>query len=411
MKKFIFILIGVCGFAAFQGQKSLNANGTFLNMKQCVGLLASDVLEGRMTGSGGELMAANFIADQMKLAGLTPKGDSSWFQFFEGHVSGPHGSGDGATLKGMNVIGYLDQHATKTIVIGAHYDHLGMGDENSLWTGEKSVHNGADDNASGVAMMLHLADYVSKHRQQLTQNNYLFIAFSGEEKGLWGSNYYVKHPTIPLGQMNYMINMDMVGRLNQEQSLAINGSGTSPQWSHIFDQIKWDGIKPIYSESGVGPSDQTSFYLADIPAIHFFTGQHEDYHKPTDDAEKINYRGMDKVADIIEQVLVITNQSEKLAFTKTKEQTPSNQDFKVTLGVMPDYMYNGPGLRIDGTKEGRPGSKAGLQKGDIILSIGEFAVGDIYEYMEALGKFEKGQSTKMKVKRGEKEIELPVTWE
>ena len=179
-------------------------------------------------------------------------------------------------------MGFIDNHADRAIVIGAHYDHLGYGDEGSLYRGdEKAIHNGADDNASGVAVMLNL---VNKLKEANTGNNYLFMAFSGEEMGLLGSNYFVKNATISTDDINYMINMDMVGRLNADSTLAVYGVGTSPYFKQVL-MASNSAFKIIENASGVGPSDHTSFYLSDIPVLHFFTGQHEDYHKPSDDSE------------------------------------------------------------------------------------------------------------------------------
>ncbi len=388
-----------------------------------VAALANDFMEGRGTGTAGEQKAAEYIVRDFSKYKLEPKGDSSWYQRF---TFVPHGAaqihhkGDTASLgmalvkeiTGRNVIGFIDNKAATTLVIGAHYDHLGMGDENSLWTGPKAIHNGADDNASGVSVMLELAHWLSKRPKETRGHNYLFIGFSGEEKGLLGSNHFTKNPTIPLQNIAYMINMDMVGRLNKERSLAINGVGTSPSWMPVINGISVDSLVIVTSESGMGASDHTSFYLSDIPAVHFFTGQHEDYHKPSDDFEgKINVKGMASVTNYIQHVIVAMDDEVKPAFTKTKDASPSASDFKVTLGVMPDYLYSGKGLRIDGCKDGKPGAKAGLMKGDTIMKLGDFDIEDIYGYMEALGKFEKGQSTTMMVEREGKQIELKVTWE
>jgi hypothetical protein len=391
-------------------------------MKADMEFLASDALEGRGTGSEGERKAALFIIDRFNELGLQAKGDSGWFQKFT-YV--PHGGmqkhqvGDSTKMGmqlvkeivGHNVIGYLDFGKENTIIIGAHYDHLGYGDENSLWTGGRAIHNGADDNASGVTVMLELARYLSQDPKSPRENNYLFIGFSGEEKGLWGSNYFTKNPTIDLKKADYMINMDMVGRLNAEKTISINGVGTSPIWKKTLKKIKVDGIKIVTTESGVGPSDHTSFYLTDIPAIHFFTGQHEDYHKPTDDADKINYAGMESVTRYIEELLNRLNGKGNIAFTKTVDDQKQAADFKVTLGVIPDYLYSGKGMRIDGAKEGRPGFKAGLKKGDIILQLGDTKIDDIYAYMGALGKYGKGDSTRIVIEREGKEMTLQVTFE
>jgi hypothetical protein len=286
-----------------------------------------------------------------------------------------------------------------------------MGEENSLWTGDPAIHNGADDNASGVAALLEIAYEITTNPAKYNGNNYLFIAFSGEERGLWGSNYFCKNPTIDLKTVTYMLNMDMVGRLNSEKKLAINGTGTSPTWNEVLQGLATE-VSIITSESGVGPSDHTSFYNVDIPVLHFFTGQHEDYHKPSDDVDKINLEGEMLVIQYIERLISTLNSKEKLAFTRTKdESTTKASNFKVTLGVIPDYLYDGEGMRLDGTKEGRPAEKAGLIKGDIVLKIGDYSVSDMQTYMDALSKFEKGQTTPVLIKRNGEEMTFMVLWE
>ncbi|MEO8086305.1 MAG: M28 family peptidase [Bacteroidota bacterium] len=312
--------------------------------------------------------------------------------------------------KGHNVIGFIDKKAATTIVIGAHYDHLGMGSEGSLYRGEPAVHNGADDNASGTAALIELARMLSGNTDN--KNNYLLMAFSGEEKGLLGSNYFIKHPTIDLHKVNYMINMDMLGRLKPDEPvLIINGVGTSTAWRTAIDTTGMMGLRIKTSESGVGPSDQTSFYLDSIPAIHFFSGTHSDYHKPSDDEPLINYDGEVKIVRIIKTVVDKLNNSGKINYLKTKDD--SNEDaprFKVTLGVVPDYAFEGEGMRIDGVSDGRPAAKAGLLKGDIVIQLGEHKVTDMMTYMKALGKFSKGETTKVKVKRGSETVERDITF-
>ncbi|MFI5219038.1 MAG: M28 family peptidase [Bacteroidia bacterium] len=311
---------------------------------------------------------------------------------------------------GHNVIGYLDNNAAATIVIGAHFDHLGYGDDGSLYRGEPAIHNGADDNASGSAALIELARTLKNSTDK--SNNYLFIAFSGEEKGLLGSNYFVKHPTIDLKTVNYMMNMDMVGRLKKdERTLQVLGAGTSPAWKEVIEKINIDSVKIKESESGVGPSDHTSFYLSDIPVLHFFTGSHPDYHKPSDDEDKINYQGEISVMKIILSIIHQLNGKEKLAFTKTKDSDNSETPrFKVTLGVVPDYAFEGEGMRIDGVSDGKPASKAGLKAGDIVIQLGENKVLDMMSYMKALGKFEKGDTATVKVKRGNETVDAQVTF-
>lgn len=313
---------------------------------------------------------------------------------------------------GNNVVGYLDNGAATTIVIGAHFDHLGYGqDGNSmLRTGEKLIHNGADDNASGTAALIELARYLKQSKNK--KSNFLFLAFSGEELGLNGSKYYTEHPTLPLASVNYMINMDMVGRLNDSsKALTIGGYGTSPSWSQLINSVsnkKYFSIK--YDSSGSGPSDHTSFYRKDIPVLFFFTGLHSDYHKPTDDYDKINYKGEWQILKLIEAIIEQSSKTGKLAFTKTREiQSTSNTRLgSATMGIMPDYTYSGTGVRVDGVSENRPAAKAGLKAGDIIIQLGDFNTHSMEAYMQALSKFKKGDKTRVKFKRGTETLEAAV---
>jgi aminopeptidase YwaD len=314
---------------------------------------------------------------------------------------------------GRNIIGYLDNGAARTVILGAHYDHLGYGEDNNsmLRTGEKAIHNGADDNASGTAALIELARILKNTKQK--NNNYLFIAFSAEELGLNGSKFFTEHPTIDFTKVNYMINMDMVGRLNDSsQTVTIGGYGTSPQWGTLIDpNNKKNPFVIRIDSSGTGPSDHTSFYRKDLPVLFFFTGLHTDYHKPGDDADKINYTGETKIINYISSIVlspITTNQ--KLAFTKTRETqtTSSLRSGSVTMGVMPDYTYSGTGLRCDGVTDGRPAQKAGLKAGDIILKVGDHNISSMDSYMQMLGKFQKGDKAKVKFKRGNEEMETEV---
>jgi aminopeptidase YwaD len=311
---------------------------------------------------------------------------------------------------GHNVIGWIDNRAENTIVIGAHYDHLGMGEDGSLYRGNPLVHNGADDNASGVAAMIELARLLKN--SSLKNNNYMFIAFSGEEKGLLGSNAFVRNPTQPLESINYMLNMDMVGRLKRDSTvLIINGAGTSDAWKITFNYIAVPGMKIHTTESGVGPSDHTSFYLKDIPVLHFFSGTHRDYHKPSDDERLINYDGVVQIMDYMYQLMSKLDDKGKLQFVKTKDDTNENAPrFKVTLGVIPDYSFEGRGMRIDGVSDGKPAFNAGMKSGDVVIKIGDLKVEDMGTYMKALGAFEKGQKAKVIILRGGQEQEVEVTF-
>ena len=371
--------------------------------------LSSDYLQGRETGTEGERLAAQYIATRFEELGLEPRGDkATFFQEFSAVVkSNPHAAA-GETRTARNVVGFIDNKAPQTVVIGAHYDHLGHGISGSLYTGEPAIHNGADDNASGVAGLFCIAKALKE--KKLKKNNYLFIAFSGEELGLFGSKYFVEHPTLEWGKINYMLNMDMIGRL--DSVLVVSGTGTSPAWEEALLSIPRDGFTVKKTQSGMGPSDHASFYLNDRPVLHFFTGQHGDYHKPSDDSELVNYAGMEKVTRYMLQLIAAVDRKGRLEFTKTKDEQEGRQaaQFKVSLGVMPDYVYQGEGLRIDGVTDGRPAQVAGLQKGDILIQMGELPIKDIYDYMEGLAKFEKGQTTKVVLLRGGERVEKEVTF-
>jgi hypothetical protein len=314
---------------------------------------------------------------------------------------------------GRNVVGYIDNGAERTVIIGAHYDHLGYGEDNNsmLRTGEKQIHNGADDNASGTAALIELARVLKNAKQK--NNNYLFIAFSAEELGLNGSKYFTEHSTIDFGKVNYMINMDMVGRLNDSSNtVTIGGYGTSPQWSTLINvSDKKNPFTIRIDSSGTGPSDHTSFYRKDIPVLFFFTGLHTDYHKPSDDFDKINYIGETRIINYISGIVLSpVSAGQKLAFTKTRETqtTSSMRSGGVTMGIMPDYTFSGAGVRCDGVTDGRPAQKAGLKAGDVIVKIGDHTVSSMESYMQTLGKFQKGEKAKVKFKRGNEEMETEV---
>ncbi len=321
---------------------------------------------------------------------------------------------------GRNVIGYIDNKAATTVILGAHYDHLGYGEDGNsmIRTGEKNIHNGADDNASGTAALIELARKLKTSKA--ISNNYLFIAFSGEELGLFGSKYFTENPTIDLKTANYMINMDMVGRLNDSSKvLTIGGYGTSPEWATVISKDYFDSPNAIkktapaltikIDSSGTGPSDHTSFYRKDIPVLFYFTGLHTDYHKPSDDADKINYAGEKVIIEHIINLIESLNKKGKLAFLKTREtQTSTNARFSVSMGIMPDYTYSGTGVRADGVTDGKPAQKAGLKAGDVIILLGDNNISSLENYMQALGKFKKGEKTKVKFKRGNETLEATV---
>lgn len=301
-------------------------------------------------------------------------------------------------LDAVNIVGQIDNGAEYTVVIGAHYDHLGWGDEGSLHKGEPAIHNGADDNASGTAGVIELARWLKALPSP--NHNYLFVCFSAEEMGLLGSNYFVKNLRLPTQNISYMINMDMIGRLSEDKGLAISGVGTSPAFADLAEKHACFEYPVKTSASGTGPSDHTSFYNQQVPVLHFFTGTHADYHKPTDDFEFINLEGTQRVLEHIAFWIAALEETPRLEFTPTKDASSDKAPrFSVTLGVVPDYLFSGEGMRIDGVTEGKPASKAGLKTGDVVLQIGDHKVVDMMSYMNALSAFKAGDHAELTYER------------
>lgn len=305
-----------------------------------------------------------------------------------------------------NIIGYIDNHAATTVILGAHYDHLGYGeDKNALDTGH-IIHNGADDNASGTAALIELTKILVKTSPK--NNNYLIIHFSAEELGLFGSKHWLDDPTIKITP-NYMLNMDMIGRYDTSHKLTIGGYGTSPTWGEYFTTLNNPQILIKFDSSGSGPSDHASFYRKDMPVLFFFTGSHPDYHKATDAWDKINYDGEKNIVQMIHQLIIANDGNGKLVFTKTREQAGGRSTkFKVSLGVIPDYGYSGTGMRIDGVSPGKLAERIGLQAGDVLLQLGDIKFVDVQSYMGVLGKFEKGDKTKLRILRGKEEKSFDI---
>jgi hypothetical protein len=304
-----------------------------------------------------------------------------------------------------NVIGFINNNATNTVVLGAHYDHLGYGEDKNALDTFHSIHNGADDNASGSAALLELARLL-KH-SNYKNNNYLIIHFSGEELGLIGSKHWLEEPTINISK-NYMINMDMVGRYDTAHKLNIGGFGTSPVWGEVLPTLSTSLITK-FDSTGSGPSDHASFYRKDIPVLFFFTGSHSDYHKVSDDFEKINYDGEADIVKYIYSIVAATDEKGKLNFTKTVEPAMGKSSkFTVSLGVIPDYGFSGTGVKIDGVSGGKLAERIGLQAGDVLLQLGEYKFTDVISYMQTLGKFKKGDKTTLQIKRKDEVKEFEI---
>lgn len=320
------------------------------------------------------------------------------------------------TRTGHNVAGFINNNAAATVVLGAHFDHLGLGEDGgSLQPNAREVHNGADDNASGTAALLELARLLKTAGPK--QYNYLLLAFSGEELGLFGSKYFTEHPTVDLSSVHFMINMDMVGRLNPAApTLTVGGYGTSPAWGEAFAKsgkkgLYKTGLAVRFDSSGAGPSDHTSFYRKNIPVLFYFSGLHTDYHKPSDDADKIAYEGMMHVVKHIRSLIIHQSGKAKPLFTPTREvQMGAATAFKVTLGIMPDYTFSGKGVRVEGITDNRPAQKAGIKAGDIIVQMGDIETSSMEQYMQALGRFEKGQKTTVYFLRNKEKYNVEVVF-
>ncbi len=315
--------------------------------------------------------------------------------------------------KTANVIGYLPgsdpQLREEVVIIGAHYDHLGLGGEGSRARRPYgAIHYGADDNASGTAGVLELAEYFAS-RQPRPARSLLFIAFSGEEMGLLGSSFYVKSPVIPLEKTAAMINFDMIGRLRRGRLVTI-GTGSSPIWKPLLQKANNPlGLRLVESESGFGASDQTPFYSKGIPVLFFFTGSHAEYHTPEDTWETINADGERKVLELAVRVVeAVANHPERPAFTRVPSTERMPGAFRVYLGTIPDYSEEVVGVRLTGVREGSPAEKAGLREGDIIVQVGGREIRNVYDYTYALADLEPGQPVTIVVVRGGKRVTLTV---
>lgn len=313
------------------------------------------------------------------------------------------------TRQTANIVGVLEGNdpllKDEVIIIGAHYDHLGRGGEHSLAPDRiGEVHNGADDNASGVAGLLELAQALAADRSAL-RRSVLFIAFSAEEVGLLGSTHYVKHPIYPLERTIAMLNFDMIGRL-RESGLIIYGVGTSPFWTAAIERANDTVRLPItFREDGVGPSDHTSFYLKDIPVLHFFTGVHDDYHRPSDDAEKIHAEGAARIVTLAHAIVrELDRRPERPAFARVREERRevAASGFRVYIGTIPDYAESTEGVKIAGVRPGSPAERAGLHVGDVIRRVGRREIRNVYDYTSALQELKEGEEVEFVVlRRGE----------
>lgn len=394
----MIISLSVMATAVQAQQIKMPKLGKELTSREIVEYLASDALQGRLGGTKGDTLASDFIYAQMKKLGLNPVKQE--FTVKRGNVVT------------FNVYGKVEGSTGKYIVIGAHYDHLGLGGKEigSRRPDTVAVHNGADDNASGIAGVLHLAKHYAKGKN--LEHGFIFVAFGAEERGIVGSKHFAEN--IDPKKVVAMVNFDMIGNL-RNNAITLGGTGTAKEMDDIIywaEKENWNALKITRSAQGHGPSDHTSFYAKNIPVFYITTGATEDYHTPDDDSHKIKWGGIDSVANFVK---CLVNQIQKypqgLTFTDTgsPEASPMRGGFKVSLGLMPDVTGQVEnGLRADMVVKGKPAHKAGMKNGDVIIQVNDIKIKDIEVYMKALGTLEKGDLVKVKVLRGADEIVLNV---
>ena len=377
-------------------------------MSETIGYLTKTELSGRGLGTEGLDRAAQYIAERFREAGLKPAGDDkgSYFQTWEENIEGL-----GRTLKMKNVIGVIPgkkpEFSGQSVVIGAHYDHLGLGWPDVRGDNRGKVHPGADDNASGVAVLIELAGVLRKNLNP--DRTLVFVAFTGEEAGKRGSGYYAAHQQqYPLGKCIGMLNLDTVGRLGN-QKLMVLGAGSAREWVHVFRGASFvTGVEVETVSSDLDSSDQISFEAAGVPAVQFFTGPHADYHRPTDTPEKIDAEGLEKVASVAKEVIeYLAVKEEPLTATMKQNQkavSSTRKERKVSLGTIPDFAYSGRGCRISGVMPETPAESCGLKEGDVIVRINSEHVSNLKEFSDILKSLSPGTRIKITFLRDCKEM-------
>ena len=378
--------------------------------------LADDGLEGRLSGSTGERCAADYVAQEFQRIGLAPGGVAgSYLQPIELQSAvAAHAPDSGA---GANVIGILEgsdpELSSQAVVLGAHHDHLGQGEVFGSLAGPEDgsddIHNGADDNASGVGALIAVAEALA---QSPPARTVVFVTFSGEELGLLGSAHYARNPVIPLDQTVAMLNLDMVGRLGDE-SLIVNGTGTAEEWNPILDTLEAEhGIPLARSPDGFGPSDHTSFYAQGVPVLHFFTNVHGEYHSPGDHWDLIDRIGLERVTSLVEAVLrSVADRPASVTYVAGAGTQPEEQTggYGAYLGTIPDFAPVDFGVRLSGVSGGSPAEEVGMEGGDILIGLGGFEIGDLYALTDALRALEPGTAVEATFLRDGQEMTLLVT--
>jgi hypothetical protein len=414
------------------------ADPTDANLRRHIEYLASPKLEGRRSGEPGATAAAGYIANQFAKLRLKPgarnaNGKANFLQEFTyTPVRDPHSvavatvpAGTPNAKTAYNVVGILEGRdpvlKNEAIVIGAHYDHLGKGGQGSLAANSTDIHFGADDNASGTAAIIELARRFAADKSN--KRTIVFIAFSGEEDGLFGSKNYVINPSFPLEKTVAMINLDMIGRLN-EKKLTIGGVGTASEWKSLIEETEveatlmtdvmlgWTRFKFQLNDDGFGPSDHSSFYAKNIPVLFFFTGTHLDYHKPSDTPNKINYDGERQIIDFVTRLTKAIDQNPKRpTYTVAKSATPqgTRMGFSISLGTIPTYADSTDGMLLDGVRENSPAAKAGLKAGDKVVKLAGKDVKNVYDYTAIMGEMKPDVEYEVVIVRGDETVTLKVT--
>ncbi len=380
--------------------------------------LADDAREGRGVGTDGLEAAAQYIADAFAAAGLEPGGTDGFFQPFELNPQSPalaHTELGGEQVK--NVVGILPGRGTlsrEVVVLGAHYDHLGRGTRGYAMMSRDTaaankIHNGADDNASGTTALLEIARILAT-RDADERRTFVFVALTAEELGTIGAIHYVEEPAQPLEQTTAMLNFDMVGRLRGD-SLVVGGTGSSPQLSNALDTVNDAyGFVLLKQDDPWGNSDHAVFYGKELPVLHFYTNLHADYHTPSDDWDLINMDGVARIAAFASDLAwSIATGNEALDYVAVARPERVRGGDRASLGTMPDMVTPGEGMRIQGIRAGTAAEEAGLQTGDVILSIGEVKVKDVYGLQEALTTYKAGDTVTIVFMRDGERMETEAT--
>ena len=420
MKRFTILTLFLIGcsstssnFLDFQGPKKTQSDTTIEDFKSRVGYLASDKLGGRSAGSKGDILARDYMVD------LFEKSSSSvTIQEFEVITN----RRTQETAITYNVVGVLPGNdpvlKDEFVIVGGHYDTT-PNPPKARRLFFDNINNGADDNASGTAMVLELFEkYASTNSHKSTL---VFILFGGEELGLLGSKHYAENPTIDLDKVQLMVNLDMIGRLDEDKNVYLGGVptayGLDKAIKPFIESSKLNVTSYQHTASGVrslfSRSDHYNFYKKDVPSLFFFTGIHKDYHTPRDEANLVNYEGLKLISDLAEKVIDnAANRNDRFEFRELpkleeeSERTPARM--KVSLGIMPDYAHQGSGLKIDSVIDKRPAKNSGMKDGDVVIKIQDIMIDDIYKYMEILSKIEPGTKVQATVLRNNEELNIDV---